>query len=265
MPGVSPARIERGKAYACEGHVRQVRFGLGKIAAQIQGSRPKPYEVSVQVAPLDDATWERAIKAVSRREALASAVLSGDVPLQIERIFQSLGVSLLPSRETDLLARCSCPDWASSCKHVAALHHALADALTRDPFGLFELRGRTREQVLRELRRARSLAPKRAQKRRPKEGRSRASPEPREAKAEPIEGDYDRRSAHLGAMRFRFDPQDGYGAILDPLGQPPSWALDHPIASWLKPTYQAASEAARALALSEAPASAGEPDDDAHR
>jgi len=247
MPGVSAGRIERGKAYACEGHVRQVRFGLGKIAAQVQGSRPKPYEVSVQVAPLDDATWERAIKAISRREALASALLSGEISLQINRIFQSLGVSLLPSRETDLLSRCSCPDWASSCKHIAALHHALADALTRDPFGLFELRGRSREQIFREIRRARSPGPKRVQKR----GSSRSTRRAATTSAGPAEGDFDHRSGDLGAMRFRFEPQGDYGAILDPLGQPPSWSRIDPIDSWLKPTYQAASELARSIALAE--------------
>ncbi len=253
MPGVSPGRIERGKAYACEGHVRQVRFDLGKIAGQVQGSRPKPYEVSVQVAPLDEATWDRAIKAIRRREALAIALQSGELPPQIERIFRSLGVSLLPSRETDLLSRCSCPDWASSCKHVAALHHALADALTRDPLRLFELRGRPREQVIRELRRARSPGPKRAPKRRRTGSSSRPLADARSAAApaRAAEGDYDHRSDDLGAMRFQFEPQGEHGAILKPLGDPPSWTKAAPIHSWLEPTYQAASDLAHDIALTE--------------
>lgn len=254
MPGVSAARMERGKAYACEGHVREVRIGLGKITGQVQGSRPKPYEVSVQVAPLDDATWEQAIKAIRRRKALASALLSGEIPLQIDRIFQALGVSLLPSRETDLLSRCSCPDWANSrsisCKHMAALQHTLADALSRDPFGLFELRGRPREQVLQEIRRA-GVA--RTTKRRPRGSSSRPSsaPQPATAKVGPPEGDCDQRAGDLGAMRFHFEPHVDHGRILDPLGQPPSWTRPEPIHSWLEPTYQAASWLARSIALSE--------------
>jgi hypothetical protein len=54
-------------------------------------------------------------------------------------------------------------------------------------------------------------------------------------------------------MRFRFEPQGDYGAILDPLGQPPSWSRVDPIDSWLKPTYQAASELALSIALAEPP------------
>lgn len=248
MPGVSAARMERGKAYALEGHVGQLHFGLGKIAAQVQGSRPKPYEVSVQVAPLDDATWERAIKAIRRRKALASALQFGEMPLQIDRIFQSLGVSLLPHRETDLVSRCSCPDWAISCKHAAALHYAVADSLARDPLALLELRGRSREQVLREIRRP-SLT--QAKKRRPRKGSSHPGSAPRPASRKAAGGDYDKRAGDLSAMRFRLAREDDRGAILEPLGQPPSWSRPEPILCWLEPTYQAASSLARSIALAE--------------
>jgi uncharacterized Zn finger protein len=255
MPGASQARIERGLEYAAGGHIRQARFSLGKITAQVQGSRPKPYEVSVTVTPLDDATWEKAIKALSRRDALATAVQSGQMPLQIDRIFRALGVSLLPSRETDLHARCSCPDWANSCKHVAALHHALADALARDPMMLFELRGRPRDQVIRELRRARLPGPKRARPRQPRRGNGRRISSPQAARASssgPSEAEPERRSRDLAAMRFRFEQSDSEGAILTPLGQPPSWSRRHePIDAWLKPTYQAARALARGIALSD--------------
>lgn len=269
MPGASPGRIERGLGYAAEGHIRQARISLGKITAQVQGSRPKPYQVSVTVTPFDDATWEKAIKAIRRREALSSAIQSGRIPLQIDRIFRALGVSLLPSRETDLHARCSCPDWANSCKHVAALHHALADALARDPLLLFELRGRPRDQVMRELRRARSPGPKRARPRRTRRGSVRRVAGSQVASSSSsssglLEGDYERRSGELAAMRFRFEPSESDGSILLPLGQPPSWSRPRePIDSWLKPTYQAASVLARAIALSESEApKAAQPEPD---
>src|SRR6185503_13205308 len=53
---------------------------------------------------------------------------------------------------------CSCPDWGDPCKHVAATHYVLGEALDRDPFLLFELRGRTKRQVMDALRAARSGA-----------------------------------------------------------------------------------------------------------
>ena len=72
------------------------------------------------------------------------------------RVFSRCKRSLFPSKSHDLETDCSCPDWASPCKHVAAMHYVLGEAFDRDPFLLFELRGRTRDQVLAALSRLRS-------------------------------------------------------------------------------------------------------------
>lgn len=252
MPGVTPARVERGLAYACEGRVKDLRITMGTIEATVHGSRPKPYEVTLKIAPLDDATWERAIESLSERDALWSALLSGEMPRQIDRVFRALGVSLFPSRDTDLSSRCSCPDWASSCKHVAAVHHAVAVSIARDPFLLFELRGRTREQVLGALRRARSGGARRAGRRRAGKGRARhTDPESATSPEGQADEGYERALGELTSMRFHFEAPPSYAAILRPLGRPPSWSRREPIESWLRPTYEAASGLAQAIALGE--------------
>jgi uncharacterized Zn finger protein len=59
----------------------------------------------------------------------------------------------------DIVFECSCPDdWGDPCKHAAAVYYLLAEQLDHDPFILFHLRGRTREQVLSALRGHRSAA-----------------------------------------------------------------------------------------------------------
>jgi uncharacterized Zn finger protein len=70
------------------------------------------------------------------------------MPREIDQAFAP--ASLFPRRalETD----CSCPDWANPCKHVAATHYVLGEAFDKDPFLLFELRGRSKEAVLQSLR-----------------------------------------------------------------------------------------------------------------
>lgn len=60
-----------------------------------------------------------------------------------------------PTTRAELATTCTCPDWADPCKHVAAVHYLLGDTLDRDPYLLFELRGRTSAQLLAALRLAR--------------------------------------------------------------------------------------------------------------
>jgi uncharacterized Zn finger protein len=80
------------------------------------------------------------------------------MPQAIDEVFVAAGVSLFPKQRADLETSCSCPDWGDPCKHVAATHYVLGEALDRDPFLLFELRGRTKDQVLDALRAARGGA-----------------------------------------------------------------------------------------------------------
>ena len=54
---------------------------------------------------------------------------------------------LFPSSQGDLQTRCSCPDWANPCKHIAAVYYLLGERFDEDPFLLFELRGRGKDEV----------------------------------------------------------------------------------------------------------------------
>ena len=51
---------------------------------------------------------------------------------------------------------CSCPDWSNPCKHIAAVYYLLAEQFDCDPFLIFKLRGRTKEQIIEALRNMRS-------------------------------------------------------------------------------------------------------------
>ena len=86
-------------------------------------------------------------------EALyAARLLSGEMPEQIEDAFRAAGVTLFPADEGDLETDCTCPDWANPCKHVAAVYYLLGERFDADPFLMFELRGRTKEQIVEALR-----------------------------------------------------------------------------------------------------------------
>ncbi|MFP3914417.1 MAG: SWIM zinc finger family protein [Actinomycetota bacterium] len=154
---LDPNRLPRGRTYARQDRAAGVQSLPGEIRAAVQGSRPSPYRVRVGVRRFTDDEWDRFLGAVAARAGHAAALLDGELEPGIVEDAAAAGVELLPG-PGDLDPRCSCPDWAVPCKHAAAVCYLMADELDADPFSLLALRGRSRAQVLDELRRLRSPA-----------------------------------------------------------------------------------------------------------
>jgi uncharacterized Zn finger protein len=146
------SRLGRGRSYARSGHVKSIEVAGSEIRARVQGSVPSPYRVTISLKPLKPEEWERVLEALSSQALFAAKLLAGEMPPDIEEAFRATKVELFPSSSHDLETDCSCPDWANPCKHVAAVHYVLSEEFDRDPFLLFALRGRSKEQVLEALR-----------------------------------------------------------------------------------------------------------------
>jgi uncharacterized Zn finger protein len=102
-----PARLGRGRTYARQGAVLDLDVQPGVVTALVQGSRPQPYEVSINTtAAVDTATMS----------------------------------ALVPTRR-DVTMLCSCPDWDDPCKHAVAVMVALAQRIGDDPTLLTRWRG----------------------------------------------------------------------------------------------------------------------------
>jgi uncharacterized Zn finger protein len=151
-------RLDRGKRYARNGSVVRLEISHGIAYAQVQGSRSTPYRTAVHLKPFNDKEWQGALAALSEQAIYAAKLLAGEMPGDIEAVFQSVKLSLFPRSRKDIMFECSCPDWGDPCKHSAAVFYLLAEQLDTDPFILFHLRGRTRDQVLSTLRSHRSAA-----------------------------------------------------------------------------------------------------------
>jgi uncharacterized Zn finger protein len=149
---VNPARLARGRAYARAGQVVSLDVERGGVTARVQGSRPEPYSVSMQFTPLSDADWDRVVDAMAAEALYAARLLSGEMPEDIQDVFARVGCSLFPAGPEDMRTRCSCPDWANPCKHISAVHYLLGERFDEDPFLMFLLRGRDREQIVAALR-----------------------------------------------------------------------------------------------------------------
>ncbi|XXX81632.1 hypothetical protein WMF30_23015 [Sorangium sp. So ce134] len=251
------ARLARGRTYARAGRTHDLEVKPGLVTARVTGSRPKPYKVILTLARLDDATWAKAIDAMARRAKFAADLLASRMPEEIDEAFASAGASLFPERPEDLTTACSCPDWANPCKHVAATHYVLGEALDKDPFLLFELRGRTRAQVIEALRAARGGAPG-GRSAGGGAGRKRA---PCAAEAPPpVEtvtlgkmeaSDFDAWREAPPALDVALDPPRSRGALLTQLGAPPGWTEERSPAELLGPLIRAASERAREIAMAD--------------
>jgi uncharacterized Zn finger protein len=147
-------RLAAGRALAHEDRVLCLEAQIGLVVARVRGETPEapPYRVHLSFATYSDAQWERIIHLLGERAIYAAQLMNNEMPEEIEGVFRAAGVSLFPSNLQELGAECSCSDWANTCKHRAAVCYLLGEGLDRDPFLLFTLRGRTREQVIAALR-----------------------------------------------------------------------------------------------------------------
>ena len=142
------ARLGRGRRYARGGQVLAIDIEPGTVRAQVQGSRPSPYQVEIQVRELGAAGWKKLAQHLSRQAIFSAKLLAGEMPEDIETVFDEAGLSLFPSTLRDLTTSCSCPDWSNPCKHIAAVYYLLGEEFDRDPFLIFKLRGMAREELV---------------------------------------------------------------------------------------------------------------------
>ena len=145
------ARLARGRSYARSGQVLSIAIEKGKVKAKVQGSRPKPYAVTIEVKPLAEPTGTKVLDGAGRQALFAAKLLAGEMPQDIETVFQEVGLSLFPAQLGDLKTDCSCPDWSNPCKHIAAVYYLLGEEFDRDPFLIFTLRGLGRDALMARL------------------------------------------------------------------------------------------------------------------
>lgn len=157
MQQIGDTRLDRGKSYARNGQVRDLSIGHGAASAKVQGSRRRPYSSSFRLKVFTADQWARALDALAAQAIYSAKLLAGEMPSDIEALFQQIGMSLFPRSRVDFTFSCSCPDWGDPCKHSAAIYYLVAEQLDQDPFMLFHLRGLTREQVLKGLRQRRGV------------------------------------------------------------------------------------------------------------
>jgi uncharacterized Zn finger protein len=215
-------RLQRGKSYARRGQVIDFRLYGGRVDAEVQGSRPRPYDVLIKVQPFTDKEWDNIIGRLAGKAVFAARLLAGEMPENIEEVFEESGKSLFPKSSRELTTDCSCPDHANPCKHIAAVYYILAEEFDRDPFMIFKFRGMSKENLLDELKKKRAGVEAGKADGTIVEGiqESRAK---EHSYFDELEGPDFWTGLEAGPMSFRMTPPEVRGSLMKRLGKPQFW------------------------------------------
>lgn len=243
-------RLQRGKSYARKGQVIDFRLQQGRVYAEVQGSRPRPYDVLIKILPFTDKEWDDIIARLAGKAVFAARLLSGEMPEDIEEVFRESGKSLFPKSSRDLTTDCSCPDHANPCKHIAAVYYILAEEFDRDPFMIFKFRGMPKEELLDRLKKKRAGGTGGGA-----EASNTMAKGEKEAKKYSL---YDEVLApdfwtgpEAAPMSFRMIPPEVRGSLAKRLGKPPFWDSGQDFVEAMKKYYDEITDMALEMAYSD--------------
>lgn len=141
-------RLPRGRTYVRNGSVIDLRVETGKVKALVSGS--DVYNVEIGVQPLVATRWDAIIKECSGKIDSLVELLQGRLSKSVMETVTRHGEGLFPlPRQISL--RCSCPDGASMCKHVAAVLYGVGARLDNEPELLFKLRHVDPQELTRQI------------------------------------------------------------------------------------------------------------------
>ncbi len=225
--------VQRGQALARRGAVEDLQVVPGSIDATVAEDRVSPYRVALRWPLPTDAAWDRGVRALGTELRHTAALLDDSLSEELVDTLSDAGVELLP-RLDDLEPACSCREAGPICRHVAAVHVAAGVQIDRDPRLLLRLRGRSRDELLGQLRHA--------------EAETLSAPDL------DLGGGLERARGDLDAIELRPAPVQDPAALMRHLGPPPG--VDDPRP--LEALIERAAAAAWRLAAGDGAAAADE-------
>jgi uncharacterized Zn finger protein len=131
-------RLPRGRTYVRNGSVVDLKIAKGRITALVSGS--ELYKVQIDIAALPKKAWQAVKERCSGKIGSLVALLQGKLSNAVMEAVTDRAEGLFP-KPKEIEMRCSCPDYAGMCKHVAAVMYGIGNRLDSSPELLFELRG----------------------------------------------------------------------------------------------------------------------------
>ena len=130
-------RLPRGRMYARNGSVIDLKITAGEVQAQVMGS--SLYTTSVKVTALPPARWQAISQDCAGTIDSLVELLQGRLSKSVMERMCRQNEGLFPAPR-EIKFDCSCPDGAYMCKHVAAALYGVGARLDQQPELLFTLR-----------------------------------------------------------------------------------------------------------------------------
>mgnify|MGYP006290356627 CR=1 FL=1 len=130
-------RLPRGRTYARNGSVCHLDIQPGRIEAMVSGSRL--YKVMITIDTLPNKTWKAIKNSCAGQIGSMLELLQGKLSNEVMEIVANRETGLFP-KPPEIKLTCNCPDWATMCKHVAAVLYGVGNRLDAHPELLFLLR-----------------------------------------------------------------------------------------------------------------------------
>ncbi|MCF7956738.1 MAG: helix-turn-helix domain-containing protein [Phycisphaerae bacterium] len=138
-------RLPRGMRYVRNGSVCHLEIEKGRIEAIVSGS--ELYKVKIDIKPLKPVLWKPIKQHCCGKIGSMLELLQGRLSDQVMSIVTDQNNGLMPLPK-EISLKCSCPDWAVMCKHVAAVMYGIGNRLDSMPELLFTLRGVNADELI---------------------------------------------------------------------------------------------------------------------
>jgi uncharacterized Zn finger protein/superfamily II DNA or RNA helicase len=100
-----------------------------------------PYKVNISVTPFSTAEKKTVLDTITDNPAFLAKLLSRELPPDLKEGLATNGIAVFPKSWQDMHAKCTCPDHAVPCKHIAAIIYLFANEIDKNPFQVFQLHG----------------------------------------------------------------------------------------------------------------------------
>ncbi|MEI7728792.1 MAG: SWIM zinc finger family protein [Verrucomicrobiota bacterium] len=152
-------RLPRGRTYVRNGSVVHLDIFPGKIEAIVSGS--ELYRINIDITPAAQKKWQALCRECAGGIGSLVELLQGRFSDSVMNVITRRETGLFPSPQ-EIKLKCSCPDWANMCKHVAAVLYGVGARLDENPELLFVLRSVNHADLLTHAATATDLAAKTA-------------------------------------------------------------------------------------------------------
>jgi SNF2 family DNA or RNA helicase/uncharacterized Zn finger protein len=134
-------RLPRGRSYAKDDAVKEIKTSGKYISAKVKGSSKSPYSIKIELVVYKPEERKRVENLLRENPSMVGEFSVGKISENVQKFFDKNKIQLFPNSWDEINATCTCPDWANPCKHRAAVYYLLANEIDKNPTLLLEWRG----------------------------------------------------------------------------------------------------------------------------